>query len=53
MAMVLLLRMKNHTGDEVSLHSELIDLCGVGMMEIISTVIQNRDFLLAEFKVRL
>jgi hypothetical protein len=41
-----------HTGDLTSLQGDLLNLCGAPMFEIIATVINKKDTLVAEFKVR-
>jgi hypothetical protein len=47
----MLYRIKENTGDITTLHSELLDLCGAQMLDIIAAVINSRDYLTAEFKV--
>jgi hypothetical protein len=41
-----------HTGDLTSLQTDLLNLCGAPMFDIIATVINKKDTLVAEFQVR-
>jgi hypothetical protein len=49
--MIILLRIKNHTGEAVSLRSELRQLCGDKLEDVVGVIVKHRQSLLAEFQV--
>jgi hypothetical protein len=50
--LIILLRLKQHSGGVMNLHSELLELCGVELMDMVSLIVNNRISLSAEFQVR-
>jgi hypothetical protein len=51
--LLILLRIKNHSGDEGILRSELHQLCGDLLLDVVEVVLNNRHSLVAEFQVKL
>ena len=49
--LVILNRMRRHTGEIAQLHAELVDLCGVQLMDIVARILSHKDALLKEFQV--
>jgi hypothetical protein len=49
--MIILLRLKNHSGDEGILRTELHQLCGDHLLDVVEVVLNNRRSLIAEFQV--
>ena len=48
--LVILNRMRRHTGEIAQLHAELVDLCGVQLMDIVACILSHKDALLKEFQ---
>jgi hypothetical protein len=51
--LLILLRIKNHSGDEGNLRSELHQLCGDLLLDVVEVILNNRHSLIAEFQVKL
>jgi hypothetical protein len=49
--MIILLRLKHHSGDEGILRRELHQLCGDHLLDVVEVVLSNRRSLIAEFQV--
>jgi hypothetical protein len=52
--LVILHRLKQFlAADVASLRSELIELCGENLLDVVAVIINNREVLLAEFQVQI
>jgi hypothetical protein len=52
--LVILHRLKQFSAADVaSLRSELIELCGENLLDVVAVIINNREVLLAEFQVQI
>lgn len=49
--MVIASRLLRYSGDSVQLHTDLLELCGTELFDVVAVIIANREALLQEYQV--
>lgn len=49
--MIIMSRLMRHSGDLVQLHTDILELCGTQLFDVVAVIVANRDALLLEYQV--